>query len=68
MATSNINDEMRQAADYAIKVARDRFGKQLDYSEGSLPTLEYIIEQAHLQFDSNKVDGKNTSETAVVDP
>ncbi len=42
MATPNINDEMRQTAEYAIKVARERFGKQLDYSESSLPTLEYI--------------------------
>jgi len=65
MPTSNVNDEMRQTAEYAIRIARERFGKQLDYSEGSLPTLEYIIEQAHQQFNANKVEGKISNDTAL---
>ena len=65
MATPNINDEMRQTAEYAIKIARERFGKQLDYSEGSLTNLEYIIEQAHQQFNANKVEGKISNDAAL---
>jgi hypothetical protein len=65
MSTSNINDEMRQAAEYAIRIARERFGKKLDYSESSLPTLEYLIEQAHQQFNTNNVEGKITNDTAL---
>jgi hypothetical protein len=65
MPTININDEMGQAAEYAIKIGRECFGKQLNYSENNLPTLEYIIEQAHQQFDANKVEGKITNDTAL---
>ena len=65
MATTNTNDEMRQAAEYAIKIAKERFGKQLDYSEGSLPALEYLIEQAHQQFKTNNVEGKISNDAAL---
>ena len=65
MATPNTNDEMRQAAEYAINIAKERFGIQLDYTESSLPALENLIEQAHQQFNSNQTEGKNINETAL---
>ena len=65
MATTNVNEEMRQTAEYAIKVARERFGKQLDYTEGSLPALENLIEQAHQQLRTNKSEGKTTNQTTL---
>jgi len=65
MATPNINDEMRQTAEYAIKVAKELFGKQLDYTENSLPNLEYLIEQAHQQFITTKSEGKISNDIAI---
>jgi hypothetical protein len=65
LSTLNTNDEMRQAAEYAIKVARERFGKQLDYSETSLTTLEYIIEQTHQQFIADKAEGNVLKRTEL---
>jgi uncharacterized membrane protein YhaH (DUF805 family) len=65
LSTTNTNDEMRQAAEYAIKAARERFGKLLDYSETSLTSLEYIIEQAHQQFIIDKADGNGLMRTEL---
>ena len=65
MATININDEMRQAAEYAIKMAKERFGQDLECSEGSLPKLEILIEQAYQQFSKGKLEGMAANETVV---
>ena len=47
-----VNDEMKQAAEYAIKVAKEKFGLILDYSDNSLPNLEKLLEQASQQYRS----------------
>ena len=60
VSTPNINDEMRQTAEYAIKIAKERFKKQLDYSEGSLHKLENVIRHAHQEFNANKAKGKTS--------
>jgi hypothetical protein len=65
MPTSNINDEMRQAAEYAVRIAKEKFGQDLDFSESGLSRLEEIVEQAHQQFNNNKQAGIITSDKAL---
>jgi hypothetical protein len=47
---SNINGEMKAAADYAIKSAKEKFGQELDYSDQSIEKLENLLEQAYRSF------------------
>jgi len=47
---SNINDEMKASADFAIKSAIDRFGQELDYSEESIVKLNNILERIYWGF------------------
>jgi hypothetical protein len=44
---SDINDEMKAAADYAIKEAKGRFGQDLDYSDDSIVIFENLLVQAY---------------------
>ena len=62
MPTNDVYTEMRLAAAYAIRMARERFGKQLDYSESSLPTLELIVDQAYQQYKTGILDGGELSD------
>jgi hypothetical protein len=47
---SNINDEMKASADFAIKSAIDRFGQELDYSEEGIVKLNNILERIYWGF------------------
>jgi hypothetical protein len=47
---SNINGEMKAAADYAIKSAKEKYGQELDYSDQSIEKLENLLEQAYRSF------------------
>jgi len=58
MPTSDINDEMRQAAEYAVRIAKEKFGLDLDFSEASLPRLEKTVNQIYQQFNNNKEAGR----------
>jgi hypothetical protein len=53
---SEINDEMRVTADYAISTAKDRYGMELDYSEESLSILDTILEKIYWGFSSHNKD------------
>ena len=56
---SDVNDEMKAVADYAIKSAKERFGQVLDFSEQSIALLENILEKIYWGFSSHpKEDGK----------
>jgi hypothetical protein len=55
----DINDEMKQAGDYAIKLAKGRFGVDLDYSENSLYGLEKLIEDASQQHTMDLSDARS---------
>ncbi|MBK9208529.1 MAG: hypothetical protein IPL71_09580 [Anaerolineales bacterium] len=44
---SNINDEMKTAAEYTIKAAKEKFGQELDFSQQSIVKLEGFLEQAY---------------------
>ena len=65
MPTSNLNNEMRQAAEYAVRMAKEKFEQDLDFSETSLIRLENIIEQAHQQFSSRKLERNISNDTAL---
>ena len=54
---SDIDNEMKAVADYAIKAARDRFGQELDYTDKSLPLLETILEKIYWGFSGHSKDG-----------
>jgi hypothetical protein len=49
---SDVNDEMKAVADYAIKSAKERFGQVLDFSEQSIALLENILEKIYWGFSS----------------
>ena len=58
-----ISDYMKSTADYAIKVAKDRFKHELDFSEQSIAKLENILEQIYWGFSNHT---KNESEDGVI--
>jgi len=56
---SDVNDEMKAVADYAIKSAKVRFGLVLDFSEQTIASLENILEKIYWGFSSHpKEEGK----------
>jgi len=57
---SNLNDDMKSTADYAINAAKQRFGHELDFSEQSIARLEDILGQIYWGFSNHpKDDGKS---------
>ncbi len=60
---SDINDEMKSTADYAIKAAKERFGQELDFSEQSIGKLENLLLQISQTFSSN---GKDEATSDVI--
>jgi len=62
--TTNVNAQLQKIADYAVKVAAEKFGQSLDYTENSLASFETLLQQAHEQ-NSSQGSGKNLSEEAV---
>jgi hypothetical protein len=61
----DINDEMKQAGDYAIKLAKGRFGVDLDYSDNSLYGLEKLIEDASQQHTMDLSDEKSLNNSIM---
>jgi hypothetical protein len=65
---SDINDEMKVAANYAIKSAKEKYGQELDFSELSIDKLENLLGQIYQTF-SNNTNYEETnniiSETAI---
>ena len=44
---TKVNPQMEKLASNAVNAARDKFGLNLDYSEGSLMRLEDLLQKAH---------------------
>jgi hypothetical protein len=55
MTMSTINEEMKETADYAIKSAKSRYKKDLDFSDQSITILENILSKISWGF-SGPVD------------
>ena len=55
---SDINSEMKAAADYAIRSAKEKFGQELDYSDESIDKLENLLDQAYHSFANLAQDDK----------
>jgi hypothetical protein len=53
---TDINSDMKAAADYAIRSAKERFGQDLDYSEQSINKLEDLLDQAFQDLSSRPKD------------
>lgn len=53
---SNINDEMKTTAEYAIKAANQRFKQELDYSDQSIAKLDQILERIYWGFSNHPKD------------
>ncbi len=56
----NTNNEMEAAASYAVKIARDRFGKELSFTEQGVAVLEDLLAQAYRSFSSRTKDKKTS--------
>lgn len=61
---TNINDEMKAAANYTIKTAKEKFGQELDFSEQSIVKLEGFLEQAYQVLSSRVKDEKTSNSIA----
>ena len=56
---SNINDEMKATADYAINAAKKGLRQELDFSEQSISKLENILGQIYWGFSNHpRLQGK----------
>jgi hypothetical protein len=53
-----INEEMRQTADFAINSAKQNYGLDLDYSEDSLEVLDSILEKIYWGFFEHLTEDK----------
>jgi hypothetical protein len=66
---SDINVEMRETANYAISIAKERYGLVLDYSEESLSILDGILEKIYWGFSghgTNEGNGGLVYNTAII--
>jgi hypothetical protein len=59
---SNINDEMKSTADYAIKSAKEKYGQELDFSEQSIAIFENLLDQVYQSL-SNLPNDERSSDT-----
>ncbi len=60
----NINFQLQQLAEEAVKAAAEKFGQSLDYSENSLASFEALLQQAYELYTS-KESGKNIPEETI---
>ncbi len=44
---SDLNEDMKNTADFAIRSAKERFGLVLDFSDPSITALESILEKIY---------------------
>ena len=54
---AEINEEMKEMADYAVKSAKDRYKKDLDFSEQSLIVLDNILTKIYWGFSGRTDNG-----------
>jgi hypothetical protein len=62
--SSDSNHKIKTFADYAVKAAKERFGRNLDYTEDSLQQLEALLEQAYKRFSELSKQG-STAEKSI---
>ena len=65
----DINEEMKTAADTAIKSAKESFGQELDYSEESIEKLDNLLGQIYQSFSNHELDEETSNEildTAII--
>ncbi|MBK9006807.1 MAG: hypothetical protein IPM31_07405 [Anaerolineae bacterium] len=55
---TNVKDEMKATTDYAIKLAKEKFGQDLDISERSIGKLDDLLSQAYQNLSSRMKDEK----------
>jgi competence protein ComEC len=58
---SDINSEMKAAADYAIRSAKEKFGQELDFSDQSIDKLENLLDQAYQSLSNLPKDEKTSN-------
>ena len=66
---ADVNEEMKEMADYAVKSAKDRYKKDLDYSEQSLIILDNILTKIYWGFSGrtdNGAEGGLVYNTALI--
>ena len=57
---SDVNEEMKSTAYFAIKSAKDRYGQNLDFSAQSIPRLENLLGHIYWGFSNHtKDEGEN---------
>jgi len=63
MATNptNVKIQMQQSANYAVIVAREKFGVNLDFTENNLEQLDNLLQQAYEYYKPLKSDEKSTN-------
>jgi hypothetical protein len=54
---AEINDEMKEMVDYAVKSAKDRYKKDLDFSEQSIIILDNILTKIYWGFSGRTDNG-----------
>ena len=53
----NVNSQIKQLADTAVVAARDKFGVNLDFTEGSLQQLDTLLQQAYHRYKQSSSSG-----------
>jgi hypothetical protein len=61
---TSLNVQLEQLAEEAVRVAAEKFGQTLDYSENSLVSLEALLQQAFELYES-KETGKEIPEETI---
>jgi len=64
--TTSVNARMQQIAEYAIKVAAEKFERSLDFSVNSLATLEGLLQRAYQQNSSHGISEEAIQKTARI--
>ena len=61
---TSVNVQMQQLAEESVKVAAEKFGQSLDYTENSLASFEALLQQAYELY-RLKESGKNIPEDTI---
>jgi hypothetical protein len=64
--TTSVNSRMQQIAENAVKVAAEKFGQSLDYTENSLTKLEALLQQAYELYTTQSISEEVIQKTSRV--
>ena len=65
-STITVNSQMQQIAENAVKVAAEKFGQSLDYTENSLTKLEALLQQAYELYTTQSISEEVIQKTSMV--